>query len=157
MKMKNINLFRFGVVYTFFSVFSLISCVPTCPPYTINVGINSTAGTTLKTIACNTLTGTVAYSIDTSSDGYSYFAIDSSSGILSLANLLDVEYGPRTWTVNVMATDDTGTTTTVVTVNTYISTTTTTSTQPPPGYDWFDEAHNKYLFWSVMGFAAAMT
>jgi hypothetical protein len=47
--------------------------------------------------------------------------------------------------------------TTVVTVNTYISTTTTTSTQPPPGYDWFDEAHNKYLFWSVMGFAAAMT
>jgi hypothetical protein len=41
-------------------------------------------------------------------DGYSYFAIESSTGVLSLANLLDVEYGPVTWTVNIIATDGAG-------------------------------------------------
>lgn len=122
----------------------------------MRLGINTTDGETLETINCTPASGVVNYTLDTSINGHSYFEVGWTSGILTLANRLDVEYGKISWEVEVIATDDDGPATATVTLTTFQSTTTTTSTQPPPGYDWFENSSNKYLFWAVMGFMALM-
>ncbi|KAL4218335.1 hypothetical protein ACF0H5_023073 [Mactra antiquata] len=138
-------------------IWNLTQGTPTCTPtaYPVSVGINTTENTVLTTLLC-TSGGTIVYTIDPSSDGYSYFEITGNDVIL--ANRIDVEYGQISWTVNIDADDGTlPSVTLTLTATTFRSTTTTTSTQPPPGYDWFDQTNNRYLFWSVMAFITLMT